>query len=224
MGMLPLNLEMAGRQVLIVGGGRVAQRKAQQLLMADATLVIVSPQLTDRLEELVSAGLVEVWRRTFQPSDLEGFFMAIAATNDRLVNQLVATAARGAGVMVSVADDPSRSDLHFPAVLRRGDLLIALSTGGRVPALAAWIRNDLEKRYGPAYAEVVATLALTREKLLTAGKGEFYNKELFLTLLDRGLPEMVARGDNAAVEKLLAEVQSECEAKDHPDAEDEYQW
>ncbi len=161
----PVTLRLAGRLCVVVGGGPIAARKAAGLLRCGARLRVVSPEITPELEALAKAGEAEVVRRPFEASDLEGALIAIAATNDAVVNAAAAEAARARDILVNVVDDPEHCDFYAPAVCARGDLQLAVSTSGAFPALAKKLRIELEGQFGAEYAEYVALLAEFRQKL-----------------------------------------------------------
>lgn len=144
----PIVLHVRGRRAVVVGGGKVAARKVYGLLEAEADVVVIAPEAVPDIEALAAKGEI-VWRKkTFAEDDLAGAFLVIAATNDRNVNEAVAQAA-APGQLVNVVDDPKRCDFHVPAVIRRGPLTIAVSTGGQVRRLpaasAASLRRSMVK-------------------------------------------------------------------------------
>jgi len=149
-------LDLRGRRCLVVGGGEISERKARALLECGARVTVVSPVVTGGLAALAAAGRIVDRRRTFRRSDLRGCALAVAATGDPTVDDAVAALARRARVLVNVVDRPARCDFILPSVLRRGELQIAVSTGGRSPALAREIRRRLESLFGPEYAGLVA--------------------------------------------------------------------
>lgn len=147
---------------VVVGGGPVAERKVEALLESGAFPTVVSPALTDRLRDLAQAGLVEHIAQVFQAGDLAGAGLAIAATGDREVNAAVAREARQAGILVNVVDDPDAGTFTTMGAVRRGDLLLAVSTRGASPALAALIRRKLAATFGPEYGQLLALLGSLR--------------------------------------------------------------
>ncbi len=154
----PIFLDLSGRRCVVVGGGKVAGRKARKLLQARARVVVISPQIEAELESVA----VEVHRRPYREGDLEGAYLAFAATNAREVNAAVAREAKDRGVPVNVADSPSEGDFALPSTLRRGRLQVAISTGGASPTLARRIRGELEEAFGPEWAGIVERLNAAR--------------------------------------------------------------
>jgi precorrin-2 dehydrogenase/sirohydrochlorin ferrochelatase len=158
----PAFLDLRGRRCLVVGGGEIGERKARALLECGAEVSVVSPALTPGLAALATAGAVH-WRpRAFRKADARGCTLVIAASGVTAVDTAAAAEARRRGALVNVVDRPAHCDFIFPSVLRRGDLQIAVSTGGRSPALAREIRKRLEPQFGPEYASLVDRVGVTR--------------------------------------------------------------
>ena len=154
----PIFLDLSGRRCVVVGGGEVANRKARKLLQARARVVVISPEVGAELESVA----VEVHRRPYREGDLEGAYLAFAATDSRAVNAAVAREAQERGIPVNVADRPSEGDFALPSTLRRGRLQVAVSTGGASPALARRRREELEDAFGPEWAGIVEELDAAR--------------------------------------------------------------
>ena len=187
MNLFPINLDISDRKAVIVGGGAVAERKCRSLLEAEAAVTVIAPVITVELERLHREGKISLQPRLYQAEDLTGANLVFAATDHRAVNRAVAEEAKRLGILVCVADEPTEGTFASPSVLRRGELLLTISTGGRSPALARRIRQDLEARYGPEYAKIVTIVGTFREKLLTEGREGAYNGQLFNELLDGDL-------------------------------------
>lgn len=175
----PAFLDLRGRRCLVVGGGSIGERKVRDLLACGADVTVVSPALTPTLAQLADANAIVHRARRFESADARGVALVIAATNDPKADRAVAAAARRHRALVNVVDRAELCDFIFPSVLRRGELQIAVSTGGRSPALAREIRRRLEPVFGPEYAELVQRVgalraqarasANTREERLQAG-------------------------------------------------------
>jgi siroheme synthase-like protein len=143
---------------VVVGGGEVASRKVEKLLLAGAAVLVVSPEIRPEL-----AGMdVEIQRRPYEYGDLEGANLAFAATGSREVNAAVAREAKELGLPVNVADRPSEGDFAVPSTLQRGNLQVAVSTGGASPTLARRIRGELEEAFGPEWAGLVEEYGMAR--------------------------------------------------------------
>jgi siroheme synthase-like protein len=163
----PVNLVLAERACLVVGGGRVALRKVEGLLACGAQVTVVAPRITAELRGLSG---VMFHTRPWEPADMDGRWLVIAATDDPSVNRAVYEAGERAGVWVNGADDPTNCAFTLPSVVRRGDLQLTVSTGGRSPALATWLRRRLEAEIGPEYAVLLDLLADERDGLKAAGR------------------------------------------------------
>jgi len=170
MGFYPVFLELAGRQCLVVGGGLVAERRVHGLLAAAATVTVVAPALTPALAALASGSRIRHQRRGFEPGDLDGVDLAFAATDRGEVNAALFLAARARGVWVNTADDPPHCTFILPAVVRRGELSVAVSTGGTSPALARAIREELERYLTADYMTLAEIAAEARRELSAAGR------------------------------------------------------
>jgi precorrin-2 dehydrogenase/sirohydrochlorin ferrochelatase len=175
---LPLNIDVRGMSVLVVGGGGVAGRKIKSLLDAEATVTVVAPELSPEIDRLAAAGAINSINGCYQASDLTGVFLAVAATNDPGTNRRIAADARRRGILVAVTGAPESGNCTFPALLRRGDLEVSVSTDGLCPGFAAVVRDLLATVIGEEYGSILATLALEREKLLTEGNCSTYNNQI----------------------------------------------
>lgn len=158
----PINLDLAGRSVLVVGGGVIAEGKASQLVEARARVRIVSPALTATLSELASAGTL-VWRQgTFAESDLDGVWLVISATDDQAVNETVAQAAARRNLLCNVVDQPALCNFITPALVTRGRLQISVSTGGGSPSVAQRVKREIAELIGDEYSELLELAAEIR--------------------------------------------------------------
>ena len=175
---LPLNIDVRGMTVLVVGGGAVAGRKIVSLLEAGATVRIVTPEFTPEIARLAAAGTVSLKTGCYDPCDLHDAFLAVAATNDPGTNRRIAADARRRGILVAVTDAPESGNCTFPALLRRGDLEVSVSSDGTCPGFAAVVRDVVATVIGEEYGTILATLALEREKLLTEGSHSSYNNKI----------------------------------------------
>lgn len=206
MSFFPLNVKLAGRRITIIGGGAVAERKIAKLIGAGASVRVVAPDLTPALSELRDNGVLSHVARPYQNGDVAGSFLAIAATNDKMVNKAIAEEAARYAILSDICDAPNLSSFTMPAVIERGDLVIAISTGGKSPALAKKIRQDLEDRYGPEYASALRLLGALREKLLTAPANTAYNKTLLSQLADYDLPRLIKERRASELESLILRI------------------
>ncbi len=162
--MYPILLNLKNKKVLVIGGGRIAERKVLRLLMAGADIFLTSPSITDYLQELVDEKKLIHIKRKFIKDDLKNIFLVIAATNDEKVNHLVFSEAEKNGILVNAADDPDCCSFYVPSIIDRGDLLVAISTHGKSPAFAKLLRKKLEKYLPEELAKEVAGLGDLRER------------------------------------------------------------
>jgi precorrin-2 dehydrogenase / sirohydrochlorin ferrochelatase len=165
MSLFPIFLKLEGRRCLVVGAGQVAQQKIHGLIESGAKVQVVAPEATALVMEWAAAGAIDWRARSFDVDDLDGVFLVIVATPSSDVNESVFRAAQEKGVLCNVVDDPPHCDFYYPAVVRRGDLQIAISTAGHSPALAQRLRRELELQFGPEYGAWLAQLGSARRQL-----------------------------------------------------------
>jgi precorrin-2 dehydrogenase/sirohydrochlorin ferrochelatase len=192
----PLFLDLTQRCCLVVGGGTVAERKVQGLLEAGAEVVVVSPTLTEALRAWAGDSLLTYLPRAFRDEDVKGCALVIAATGDVEVNAHVAKTARHFGIWVNVVDTPAVCDFIAPAVVRRGALQIAISTGGRSPMLAKRLRQGLEALIGAEYGELADILGAMRTSVRYRGEPSEVWHAVFKRVIDAsGLPLLKSAGN-----------------------------
>ncbi len=209
MGLFGMFLELTGRRCLVVGGGAVGTRKVQALLEAGGNVTVVSPEVTPELGRLIDEGRAAYIRGRFSPEHLAEILVCISAMDERAGNEEVAENCRKRGVLVNVVDDPSLSDFFFPSVIRRGDLVIAISSGGVAPSMVKRIRQDLEASYGPEYEAVLLVLGRLRQRLRGAG----LTGEALAGVMERAaalpLAEMISEGPNSGIVRVIRQVLDE---------------
>ena len=194
----PVNLVLDGRPCLVVGGGTVAVRKVEGLLACGAEVTVVAPRVDDALRGLPGVTVAE---RPWRPGDLGGMWLVIAATDDPAVNRAVYEEGQRVGVWVNGADDPANCSFTLPSVVRRGDLQVTVSTGGRSPALATWLRRRLEHEIGPEYGVLLDLLARERDGLKAAGRS---TEGLdWQSALDSDMLGLIRNGDLASARERL---------------------
>lgn len=186
---------MERRRTVVVGGGHVAVRKVEGLLEAGADVTVISPAFRPELIALSEAGRVTIVSRSYCVGDLAGAFLVFAATGDAQVNQAVWQEAERCGCLVNVVDDPAHCNFIMPAVVRRGDVTVAVSTGGASPALARRLRERLEILVGPEYGEFASLLSEFRSELQARYTNEKSRREKALRLVDSDLMDiMIEKG------------------------------
>jgi precorrin-2 dehydrogenase/sirohydrochlorin ferrochelatase len=193
--LFPMFLKLAGRQILVVGAGKVGEGKIAGVLDTGARIRVVSREATASVREWARGGQIELELRSFSPEDLDGAFVAVVATASRDLNEFIYREAQLRGVLCNVVDVPEFCDFYYPAVVRRGDLQIAISTSGQSPSLAQKLRQQLEQQFGPGYAAWVAELGETRRLVQASDLSPDRKRELLHSLASR-----------EALEAALAEV------------------
>ena len=201
--LFPMFLKLDGRNVLLVGAGRVGEPKIGALLETGARIRVVSLDATPTVREWARAGKIELELRHFEPADLNGVFLVVVATNSRRLNETIYQEAQQRGILCNVVDVPDLCDFYYPSVVRRGDLQIAVSTAGQSPSLAQKIRQQLEKQFGPAYGAWVTELGETRKLILASDLDKERKLDLLHSLASREAveaalaehPELIAQGE-----------------------------
>lgn len=194
-------LNLTHRLCVVVGGGPVAARKVTVLRASGAQLRVVSPRLTPQLRLLAHSGQLEWRARPYAPDDLAGALLVFAATDSPDVNRQVALDAQAAGALVTVADAPELGDFSVPATLRRGELVVAVSTGGGAPGYARRLRELLEAMLGPEYGDALSLYAQARPAILAAPKPR--QAELWNQLFALDLATVIRLGGSAAGQRAL---------------------
>jgi uroporphyrin-III C-methyltransferase/precorrin-2 dehydrogenase/sirohydrochlorin ferrochelatase len=191
----PVMLELQGGRCVVVGGGDVAEGKVRGLLDAKALVTVIAPELTAGLEDLARGGSITALRRTYAQGDLEGAFLAIAATNDYATNALIFEEATERRVLLNAVDDVNHCHFAAPSVIRQGDLIVALSTGGKAPALAKQLRKKLAAQFTEEYSSLLEMLGEVRQKALAARKVDFAEwARRWERAMERDLLKMVKEG------------------------------
>lgn len=203
--LFPMFLKLDGRQCLVVGAGKVGEPKIGGLLETGGRIRVVALEASPAVREWARAGKIELELRAFVADDLDGAFLAVVATNSRSMNERVYYEAQRRRVLCNVVDVPDLCDFFYPAVVRRGDLQIAVSTAGQSPSLAQKIRQQLEKQFGLGYAAWVAELGETRKLILASDLEKERKLDLLHSLASREafeaalaeIPELAANAEGA---------------------------
>jgi precorrin-2 dehydrogenase / sirohydrochlorin ferrochelatase len=203
--LFPMFMKLTGRPCLVVGAGKVGEPKIGGLIDTGASIHVVAITATERVREWARAGKIDLELRRFSKNDLERKFLAVAATSSQSLNQLIYREAQQQGVLCNVVDVPDLCDFYYPAVVRRGDLQIAISTAGQSPSLAQKIRQQLERQFGEGYADWVRQLGETRRLILASDLDKETKLELLHSLASREafeaalakMPELAAKGKGA---------------------------
>lgn len=199
----PLFIALKGKKCVVVGGGEVASRKIQVLLEFDAFITVISPEISESIQELKWQGKVIVIKKRYSEDDIEGAFMVIAATSDEKVNQKVYNDALRSNIFVNVADCPEKCTFTFPSVVTRDELVIGISTSGGYPALAKKLRQKIEDVIPESYGTLLHILKQCRSR----AQAEVYDAAKRRELLNRVLDEVVFYEDAVTSGVLMARIE-----------------
>jgi precorrin-2 dehydrogenase/sirohydrochlorin ferrochelatase len=203
--LFPMFMKLAGKHCLVVGAGKVGEPKIGGLIDTDASIHVVAIEANSQVREWGNAGKIELELRAFSAGDLDGKFLAVVATASNSLNERIYREAQSRGVLCNVVDVPEYCDFFYPAVVRRGDLQIAISTSGQSPSLAQKLRRQLEQQFGEGYAAWVEELGETRRLILASDLDKDRKLELLHSLASREasevalaeIPELAAKGEGA---------------------------
>ena len=201
----PILVDLQGKEVLVIGGGTVAQRKIETLLEYGAVVNVVSRQLTPTLNRYLEEGKIKFLDEEFRESYLDGVFMVVASTDNASLNHWISQVAIKKGILINAVDQPSDCNFIVPAILRRGDLLIAVSTSGKSPALAKKVRQDLEDQFGPEYGTLLVIMGNLRKEILSRGLSQDENSRIFHDIVDSHILEAIRREDWNEAASILTE-------------------
>ncbi|WP_394578487.1 precorrin-2 dehydrogenase/sirohydrochlorin ferrochelatase family protein [Cytobacillus firmus] len=201
MNYFPLLMNLDYKKVIIIGGGHVARQKAEALLPTKAQVTVISPEITEKLQQYIHEGLVTWKEKSFEPADLDDAALIFAVTNDEEVNNAVEEAAQH-WQLLSRADAKGRVDFINPAVVRRGEFVLTVSTSGGSPGLTRKVKEELGEQYGEHYAQYVSFLKEARQRILEKFTGN-EKKQLLAELLDPQLLEWIEQGDKQKCEDWL---------------------
>jgi precorrin-2 dehydrogenase/sirohydrochlorin ferrochelatase len=202
----PIFLDIRGKKCVIIGGGEVAARKAERLIDCGADVFIISPRLSSELAELEKKDLICHIAAEYTDYFINDAALVIGATDNEETNTRISNDARAKGVLVNIVDDPKRCDFILPALVKRGDLAIAIGTSGKSPALARHLREDLEVRYGKEYEILLNILGNLRVKM---GKNAGVGRDWFISLMAEGILDSIKAKDIKKVKKIVKEVTGE---------------
>lgn len=198
----PLMIDLSDRPCVVIGGGKVAERKINSLVEANAKITVVSPKVTERIVELSNCGIVQLVKREYQHGDLSGNFLVIIATNNSSTNKKIYSDVEQYIQLVNIVDEPKLCTFIVPSSIKRGHLQIAISTNGASPGLSRRIKHNLGKIYGCEYEQYTEFLATMREWALYNVKKED-REEYFLDLLTEEKFLKIKNGDRIKLEEEL---------------------
>ena len=202
----PVFLQLEDKVALVIGGGKVAQRKVETLLDCGASIRIVSRVLTVKLKELIDSEKVRFLGEEMLDKFLDDVFIVIAATDDKELNSRVSEIARRRGLLVNAVDQPADCNFIVPSIVRKGDLTIAISTSGKSPALAKKIRREIEGQFGKEYESFLNLMGALRKEILGMGFSQEENSRIFHEIVYGEIIEAIAGNDLARVESSLGSI------------------
>ena len=194
----PLFIELRNRPVLVVGGGPIAERKVDSLLQAEAEVTLVAPDLTAHLKQLAAAGSIRTERRKFEEADLENVLLVISATDDVETQERVAALARAHGILINTVDQPRLCDFIVPAIVRHGDVIAAISTSGKSPALAAALKSKIESVVTKDAGRAASILGAIRNEVHARFTDPARRKDAFERIVNSGILDWISQCDDAA--------------------------
>jgi siroheme synthase-like protein len=200
----PIYLDIENREVLIIGGGNVCARKAETMMKYGARVTIVSPKFTEEIEGWAREGCLALKRKLYDHSDLQGASIVIASTSDTSVNEQIAADCRARKIPVNVVDVTPLCEFIVPAIIESGAIQIAISTGGKSPAVARTLKEDLQRAIGPEYAEVNELLASLRDSAKAVLPTDVDRKRFFDGIIAAGVLQMLRDGRRAEAYETIA--------------------
>ena len=202
----PVLLDLKGKKCLVIGGGKVAERKVRVLIDARAKVTVVSPKITYTLSQMADMKKIYYIKDHFKENHLEETFLAIGATNKPKINHRIFQAAAKVNTLVNIVDSPEECNFILPSTVSQGDLQISISTGGKSPALAKKIREQLEIQYGRSYRDFLLLMGELRGKVLSHYSDTDYRNKIFEALVDSELLDLFKKGLNQKAEKKAEEI------------------
>jgi precorrin-2 dehydrogenase / sirohydrochlorin ferrochelatase len=202
----PVNLDMTNKRCVVVGGGDIAERKVERLLECGAQVTVVSKSLTRVLKARKKTGQMDHIDRDYEAQALDGAFMVIGATDRNDVNERISKDAMARGLLVNIVDDPDRCNFILPSLVQQGDLSIAISTGGKSPALAKKLRKELEKQYGPEYQTLLVIMGILRKRILARDQRVADNKAVFEDLVHSDILQAIREKDRGRVNTIIHDL------------------
>jgi precorrin-2 dehydrogenase/sirohydrochlorin ferrochelatase len=205
----PIYLDITNRRCIVAGGGDVAERKVQRLLECGAHVAVIGKTLTSWLEIMKREGRIDHINDDYDEAYLHDAFLVIGATDRDDVNAKISMDARKRGIMINIVDDPDRCDFILPSLFQRGDLSVAISTGGKSPALAKKLREEMEGLYGPEYLILLNVLGTLREKIKSKGRSADENKRLFESVVNSDILQHIREKNWGRVREMVHDLTGE---------------
>jgi siroheme synthase-like protein len=202
----PIYLDIENRNVIIIGGGEVCARKAETMMRYGARVTIVSPEFTSEIEQWARDGQLAIRRKRYETSDIEDAHIVIASTDDTSVNEQVAADSRARRIPVNVVDVTPLCEFIVPAIIEKDGIQIAISTGGKSPALARTLKEDLNRTIGPEYSEVNDLLGSLRDSAKAKLPTDTDRKRFFDGIIAQGVLQMLRDGRRAEAYRAIADA------------------
>jgi precorrin-2 dehydrogenase/sirohydrochlorin ferrochelatase len=209
----PVYLNLKGKRVVVIGGGEVAQRKIESLLDAGASVAVISLEVTQRIALLSAEKRIELSRRVYVPGDCAGAALVFSATGDPEISKAVYAEATTLDIFINTADQPAQCSFIMPAVVRRGDVGVAISTSGTSPALAARLRHKILGVIGPEYGRLAELLSQARPEIRKRVATEETRKDLHYRIIDSDIITLLKSEDIGAAEQRLKQIIEDFVAK-----------
>ncbi len=205
----PVSLDISDKKCVVIGGGEVAERKIMRLLECGARVVLVGKSIIPGLRAMSEEGVIEHVPCDYSEEHIEGAFLVIGATDRDDVNERIYRDSNSRGILVNIVDEPARCNFIVPAIFRRKDLLIAISTGGKSPALAGRLRKSMEEKYGPEYGILLDIMGNLRKKIIARGGTPEVNKKIFESILDSDILRHIRKEEWDKAGKIVKDLTGE---------------
>jgi len=202
----PIFLDIEGRAVVIIGGGNVCARKAETMMNYGARVTVVSPEFTEEIEGWAEAGALEIRRKRYEEGDLDGANIVIASTDDQAINEQIAADCRRRRIPVNVVDVTPLCEFIVPAIIDKGSITIAVSTGGKSPAIARTLKEDLQRQVGAEYTEVNDVLGTLRDSAKRVLPTDVDRKRFFDGIISRNVLGLLREGKRQEAYEAIAEA------------------
>jgi len=205
----PVYIDISKRKCVVAGGGDVAERKVERLLECGARVVVVGNELTPNLEAMKNEEKISHIPDNYKNDYIEGALLVIGATDRDEINERIYRDSKERGILVNIVDDPAKCDFIVPSVFQQGDLSIAISTGGKSPALARNLREELEQLYGHEYRILLNIMGDIREKIISRGEPSDENRKLFESVLNSDILQHIREKNWDKVRKIIHDLVGE---------------
>ena len=202
----PVFLNLKDKTALVIGGGMVAERKVKTLVECGADVRLVSPEMTAGLKQMSETEKISYAGPSFEEKHLDGVFLVFTATNDKHLNHKISRTAQARGLLVNAVDQPADCNFIVPAIIKRGDLQIAVSTSGKSPAFAKILKKRLDDEFGDEYQKFLELMGNIRKEVLSKGLPQNINMGIFNRIVQSGIPDLIKKGDWKEIRAILAEL------------------